>query len=121
MAGKNKRRRNRKKGNPIKGVLMMIEGELRAVTFDIPCSFCNRPIKSFPIRIPKPGNWKWIEGDQISYDVYYCCTRQPCVESGANKYREALVKGIEVDGEPPENLFPPDTDATEDPEDQENE
>lgn len=106
--GKNKRKRRKKKGTKIKGILMRIDGQLQPVTFDVPCSFCGQLMKSLPIRIPKPGNWKWIDDGQISYDVFYCCTQQACVESGTNAFREALTKGIEVEGEPPQDLFPKD-------------
>ncbi len=102
---KNRRKRqNRKKTDP-KGILTQIEGKLQQVGFNVPCDFCKR-IDSFPIRIPKPENWYWTADGQISFDVFYCCSQQTCVESGTNIYREALEEGIVIDGEPPENLFP---------------
>lgn len=84
---------------------MTIEGKLQPVGFNVPCDFCER-IEEFPIRVPKPTGWQWTHDGQISFDVFYCCTRQSCVESGTNQYREALKTGIIVEGEPPENLFP---------------
>lgn len=101
---KNKRKRQNRKLKEARGTLMKIEGQWRKVSFGVKCEICGDTLEHAPIKIPKPTGWQWVDGD-CHFEVYCCCAKQSCVESATSKLRNALIDGIEVQGETPKQIF----------------